>query len=56
VTDDGIGFDPGNTPRGHIGLVGMQQRAELIGATFAVNSRPGDGTEVWVTWPLPREQ
>jgi signal transduction histidine kinase len=53
VTDDGVGFDPKNTPRGHIGLVGMQQRAELIGGTFAVSSRRGSGTVVTVTWPLP---
>jgi PAS domain S-box-containing protein len=53
VTDDGVGFDPKNTPRGQIGLVGMQQRAEQIGGTFAVSSRPGSGTAVSVTWPLP---
>jgi signal transduction histidine kinase len=31
----------------------MQQRAELIGGTFAVSSRRGSGTVVTVTWPLP---
>ncbi len=55
VTDDGIGFDPANTPRGHLGLVGMRQRAERIGAEFAVTSRPGHGTAVSVTWRIPAE-
>jgi len=55
VTDDGIGFDPSRTPPGHLGLVGMRQRAELLGATFAVRTGPGEGTEVSVAWPLPAE-
>ncbi len=55
VTDDGIGFDPANTPRGHLGLVGMRQRAEHIGAEFAVSTRPGHGAAVSVTWKLPSE-
>ncbi|MGZ8724356.1 MAG: sensor histidine kinase, partial [Aeromicrobium sp.] len=55
VIDDGIGFDPTQTPPGHLGLVGMRQRADLIGAEFDVNSRPGNGTFVSVRWPLPPE-
>ena len=53
VTDDGIGFDPSQPRPGHLGLVGMQQRADLIGATFTVDSRPRRGTVVSVVWPLP---
>ena len=53
VTDDGIGFDPAQPRPGHLGLVGMQQRADLIGATFTVDSRPRRGTTVSVVWPLP---
>jgi PAS domain S-box-containing protein len=56
VTDDGVGFDPANTPRGHLGLVGMRQRAERIGAEFSVTTRPGNGTVVGVTWRLPPGQ
>lgn len=55
VTDNGIGFDPSQTPPGHLGLVGMQQRADLIGAEFILDSRPGIGTVVGVVWPLPPE-
>lgn len=53
VTDDGIGFDPSRTPRGHLGLVGMRQRADRIGAEFQVTTRPGNGTVVSVTWQVP---
>lgn len=54
VTDDGVGFDPALTPRGqHLGLVGMRQRAEQIGALFGATSRPGRGTDITVTWRLP---
>lgn len=53
VADDGIGFDPAKTPRGHIGLVGMQQRAERIGAQFDVTTRSGAGTVVSVAWRIP---
>jgi signal transduction histidine kinase len=52
AADDGIGFNPAETPRGHIGLVGMRQRAERIGADFAVSTRPGAGTVVSVAWKL----
>jgi PAS domain S-box-containing protein len=54
VEDDGIGFDPSLAPRGHLGLVGMQQRAERIGGELDVSPRPGGGTRVRVTVPLSR--
>jgi signal transduction histidine kinase len=53
VADDGIGFDPADIPRGHIGIVGMRQRAERIGAQFDVTTRRGAGTVVSVAWRLP---
>ncbi len=52
VEDDGIGFDPGDVPRGHLGLVGMGQRAERIGAELEISRRPEGGTRVRVTLPL----
>ena len=51
VRDDGIGFDP-QTARlrsaegASFGLLGMQERVELLGGEFAVESRPGHGTSV----------
>lgn len=41
VTDDGEGFDPDAVGQGHYGLVGMRERAELIGGGLLVDSRPG---------------
>jgi signal transduction histidine kinase len=53
ITDDGVGFDPGSIqPNGaRHGLVGMRERAALVGAELHVRSRPGEGTEIVVTLP-----
>lgn len=51
VIDDGIGFDVGSKEGSdRIGLVSMRERAESIGATFAISSSPGRGTTVEVVW------
>jgi signal transduction histidine kinase len=51
VRDDGSGFDT-SMPAGGFGLVGMGERAELLGGTIDVASRPGEGTTVTATLPL----
>lgn len=51
VSDDGVGFDLEAGRVGGLGLVTMRERAELIGATLAIRSRPGRGTEIRVTLP-----
>lgn len=48
VTDDGIGFDPEQIPRGHLGVAGMRQRAEQLGGEFSVSSKPRKGSRVEV--------
>jgi signal transduction histidine kinase len=56
IRDDGCGFDPqAVSASSHLGmgLLGMQERAELIGATFILRSAPGQGTEIRITAPLP---
>ena len=58
VADDGRGFDEdtvggGAEDRHSYGLVGIRERAELIGASLTVTSRPGTGTTVEVVVPLP---
>ncbi len=57
VADDGRGFaeDPagGGANRHAYGLLGIQERAELIGARVTVESRPERGTTVEVLLPLP---
>lgn len=50
VADDGQGMPSGDHRRaGGYGLVGMQERADAIGASLAITSAPGSGTEVRVT-------
>ena len=51
IRDDGKGFDADAVPDGHLGLAGMRARAEKIGAAFAVDSRPGEGTTIEVIVP-----
>jgi signal transduction histidine kinase len=51
VEDDGIGFSP-RDQRGGSGLVGMQERAALVGGRIDVDSEPGMGTTVRVLLPL----
>lgn len=56
VQDDGIGFQP-FTPAEHpatasrLGLLGMQERARLLGGTLIIDSTPGHGTKVLVNVP-----
>jgi two-component system, NarL family, nitrate/nitrite sensor histidine kinase NarX len=55
VRDDGGGFDASAAlaqKDGHLGLVGMRERARALGGQFAVRSTPGRGTEVRVELPL----
>ncbi|MBI2939684.1 MAG: GAF domain-containing sensor histidine kinase [Chloroflexi bacterium] len=54
VADDGQGFDlatVGSQPGAGLGLVGMQERAGLVGGTVRVESAPGQGTRVQVRLP-----
>jgi PAS domain S-box-containing protein len=54
VIDDGRGFDSESTmdlDRG-LGLAGMKERATMIGGTFHVRSRPGEGTAVRASVPI----
>jgi PAS domain S-box-containing protein len=53
VTDDGIGFEPMRVPGGHLGILGLHERAATIGAHLAIRSAPGKGAQVEVSWPLP---
>jgi signal transduction histidine kinase len=55
IIDDGIGFDLNEVmrkARTHLGLLGMRERAESVGGTLEVWSRPGEGTRVIVNVPL----
>ena len=50
VKDDGCGFDVEGTPKNHLGLAIMCERAEAIGAFMTIQSETGTGTEVTVHW------
>jgi PAS domain S-box-containing protein len=51
IVDDGKGFELASVPDGHLGLAGMRARAEKIGASFEVTSKPGAGTTIAVSVP-----
>ena len=53
VTDDGRGFDL-SAPRQatSFGLVGLRERAHLVGAELRLHSAPGQGTRIEVDMPL----
>ena len=56
VGDNGIGFDvPGNPAEfastGHYGLLGLYERADLIGTTLKIHSSSGKGTQVTLICP-----
>ena len=53
ISDDGCGFDPADIPPGHFGVSIMRERAASIGATPVVESRPGAGTCITLSWPAP---
>jgi len=57
VEDDGKGFDVeqvrrSGTPARKLGLLGMEERAALVGGVLTIESRPGRGTAVFVEVPM----
>jgi nitrate/nitrite-specific signal transduction histidine kinase len=50
VQDDGRGFDPADVSPDRLGLGIMRERAESIGATLNIDTKPGRGTQVKVIW------
>lgn len=55
VKDDGCGFNPARQPRG-MGTGIMRDRAESLGGDLVVLSAPGQGAEVRMCIPLPRDE
>ena len=61
VMDDGIGFNVPKSPTdfassGHFGLLGIRERADLIGAKLEVQSEAGNGTRLLVHLPFSSRQ
>lgn len=56
VRDDGVGFEVGPTQqeafrRGRLGLLGMAERAQLLGGALHVESEPGRGACIRASFP-----
>ena len=57
VEDDGCGFDPNDASRDavelqRLGLLGIRERAELLGGEIQIESAPEKGTRLQVSIPL----
>jgi PAS domain S-box-containing protein len=55
VEDDGVGFDGEqafDTVKRGFGLLGMRERAMLVGGTFGIESAPGSGTTLIIRIPV----
>lgn len=56
IEDDGKGFDASQPkPNGHFGLKIMQARAAHIGGQVEIESKPGRGTRLTLTWQIEKE-
>ena len=58
LCDDGIGFDPiaVMTSTGHYGLLGLRERARLLGGHLEIQSVPGEGTVLRFSFPYTSEE
>jgi signal transduction histidine kinase len=61
IQDDGRGFVVpvvfhDLTSKGHFGLTGMQERVDLIGGEWMVDSAPSRGTTVRIVWQAPARE
>jgi signal transduction histidine kinase len=57
IEDDGRGFEPdkvSHAERRHFGLMGIEERVEILGGTVKIESAPGQGTRIRLEVPLPR--
>ena len=55
MRDDGKGFDADTTlATSGLGLVSIKERLELMNGSVAIDSKPGGGTTVRATVPLPQ--
>jgi two-component system sensor kinase len=52
IEDDGVGFTVGNVREHALGLVGMRERATLLGGRLEVESSPGSGATILVELPV----
>lgn len=51
IKDNGKGFDPNIQKAKAFGLIGIRERAAMVGGEADITSAPGKGTTVWVSLP-----
>ncbi|MBI5290379.1 MAG: sensor histidine kinase, partial [Chloroflexi bacterium] len=51
IQDDGLGFDAAHIPKGHYGLIGMNERTRLLGGQLTLESCLGEGTRIEIIVP-----
>lgn len=51
IRDNGKGFDEDSMKRETLGIIGMRERAHLVGGSFAIEGAPGKGTFITVKTP-----
>jgi signal transduction histidine kinase len=61
ISDDGCGFTLPESPAemapvGHFGLLGVHERADLIGAHLTIQAAPGEGTRLIINLPNQNER
>ena len=61
IEDNGQGFKPGQAGasepgRGGFGLIGMAERARLLGGAYAIDSVPGQGAMITIKLTIPEEK
>lgn len=54
ITDNGRGFDPNVAKGNGLGLVGLNERTNLIGGKLRIKSGDGKGTEITINLPIVR--
>ena len=52
IEDNGLGFEPSEAPRERYGLVGISERARLLGGQAKVESSAGLGTRISIRVPV----
>ncbi|MBL7742292.1 MAG: PAS domain S-box protein [Chitinophagaceae bacterium] len=52
IADNGVGFDKSNLSNKTLGILGMKERALMLGGEYNMNVNPGKGTTITVTIPV----
>jgi signal transduction histidine kinase len=55
ITDNGVGFNSDEIEnKKTLGLLGMKERTLMMGGTYNISSKPGEGTAVVISVPIHR--